>query len=130
MTWRSRKGQAIAEAALVIPLLLLLLLGIITFGYGGLAQLLVVTSASQGARLGAAMCGESQPPDVVLSSTRQRALTVLSPLAGPKDAGASFDGSDLVVTSTFDYTPPLPGTRAIFGSNSLHYQYTARYRCY
>lgn len=129
MRWRDGAGQAALEAALVLPLLLLLLLGTVTFGYWGVAQLLVISGAGQGARLGAALCGDGKPAGVVVQQSRERVLSVLSPLAGPKDAASGFDGSDLVVTARFTYRPPLPGAAIIFGSDAIPLTATARYRC-
>lgn len=47
------RGQALAEFALVIPVLLILLVGIVEIGYGLNSYLTVVDSARDGARLGA-----------------------------------------------------------------------------
>jgi len=47
------KGQALAEFALVIPVLLILLVGIFEIGYGLNSYLTVVDAARDGARLGA-----------------------------------------------------------------------------
>jgi Flp pilus assembly protein TadG len=46
------KGQALAEFALVVPILLILLVGIVEIGYGLNSYLTVVDSARDGARLG------------------------------------------------------------------------------
>ena|GEM_PF-5973869 len=128
MRWKENSGQAAVEAALVIPLIVVLLLLTFSFGYAVLAQLLVTTSAGQGARQGAMLCADAQPAAVVLDSAREKALALLKPLAGPKDATASFAGQDLVVMSSFTYAPLFPGARTIFG-DSLIFSYTARYRC-
>jgi len=50
---KSQKGQALVEMALVLPLLLILVFGIIEFGRIFSAGLVVTHSAREGARLGA-----------------------------------------------------------------------------
>lgn len=113
---------------MLIPVAVLMLLLLIWAGYGVFAQLLVVNSASQGARHGAALCAGQQPAEAVLTGARERALAILSPLTGPKAAGAELDGPDLLVQSTYTFAPPLPGARVLMG-DGLIMRYTARYRC-
>lgn len=128
MRWRRTNGQAVVETALVIPILLLLLACVLAAGYAAVAEILVVTSAGQGARQGAALCADGQSTADVLDAARQRALDLLAPLAGEKQAGAIMDGPDLVVTSSYVYSLPLPGAKLI-GDGKIHLDYTARYRC-
>lgn len=51
-TDQNEKGQALAEFALVVPVLLILLVGIFEIGYGLNSYLTVVDAARDGARLG------------------------------------------------------------------------------
>ncbi|WP_040379291.1 TadE/TadG family type IV pilus assembly protein [Dethiobacter alkaliphilus] len=50
---KNEKGQAIVESALVLPIILLLLLGMVEMGRMGNAYLTVTNAARHGARLGA-----------------------------------------------------------------------------
>ena len=59
LTHRRRKGQAITEFALILPLLLLLIFGIIEFARLFQAYLVIVNSASFGVRY--AVTGEYEP---------------------------------------------------------------------
>lgn len=129
MRWRDSAGQAAAEAAVMIPLVLLLLMVVLAVGYGVVAQLMVVHSAGQGARLGAALCADGQPPAAVAAAARREALRVMDPLAGPKQAEVRYEDPDLVVRSTFNYLPPVPGARAVLG-RSVVLRATVRYRCW
>lgn len=54
------KGQALVEMALILPVLLLLLFGIIEFGRIFSAGLMVTHGAREGARLGAVGAADSQ----------------------------------------------------------------------
>jgi hypothetical protein len=126
--WRNRAGQAAVEAAVAIPLVIMLLLALVSVGYGAVAHLLVVSSAGQGARRGAALCAEQQPAAVVLNGAREAALTALLPLPGPKEAQAVIDGEDLVVSSLYRFSPPLPGVRWLAGEGLL-LRHDARFHC-
>jgi Flp pilus assembly protein TadG len=58
-TRERQKGQALVEFALVLPLLLLLLFGIVEFGRIFAADLMVIQSAREGARVGAVGEGDT-----------------------------------------------------------------------
>lgn len=129
MQWRRTEGQALVETALVVPILLILLALLLAAGQAAVAELLVVTSAGQGARQGAALCAEGRNAGEVVDAAQQRALDLLTPLNGQKAVEAVMDGPDLVVTTTYAYTLPLPGARLI-GDGQVHLSDSARYRCF
>jgi Flp pilus assembly protein TadG len=84
------KGQALAEFALIIPVLLILLVGVFEIGYGLNSYLTVVDAARDGARLGAK--GSASDADI-------RALVVRE-TERLKDGVASGD-----ITIVHDNTP-------------------------
>lgn len=51
--FRSQRGQAVAEFALVVPLLVLILFGVMEFGRIFHTYILITNAAREGARLGA-----------------------------------------------------------------------------
>lgn len=116
------------ELAVAIPLILILLLLMILVAYGAAAQLQVITSAGQGARLGAAYCAASEEPEVILSAARERALTLLTPLHGEQDVQVVFTDETLSVTSLYAFVPPFPGAASFLGG-PLMLHYTAHYYC-
>lgn len=63
------KGQALAEFALIIPVLLILLVGIFEIGYGLNSYLTVVDAARDGARLGAK--GSASDADITALIARE-----------------------------------------------------------
>lgn len=63
-------GQAIAEAALVLPLLLMILMGIFMVGHWFTAELIVTAAAREGARAGA-LLGEWQCVKNAVASATQ-----------------------------------------------------------
>ncbi len=69
---RCTKGQAVVEMALVLPLLLLLIMGVMTFGMMIYAKMLVVLSSSQGANEGSYVYSD---PTLSLEQKEEKILT-------------------------------------------------------
>ncbi len=110
---RQDRGAAAVEFALLLPMLLLLVFGLIDFGRALNAQITLTQAAREGARLAA--LGE---PNVV--SGTQAAATGLSPVtvtvtSCPAGAGA---GVNAVVRATysFSFVTPVTAIAGIFGS--------------
>lgn len=62
--WRRREGQSLAEFAIVLPVFLLILAGIVDFGMGLYSQMTVINAAREGARLGIVELGASTPATI------------------------------------------------------------------
>jgi hypothetical protein len=112
------RGATAVEFALLLPLLLLIVLGIIDFGRMLNAQVTLTQAAREGSRLVAL----GQPN---VSSRTQDAAGGLSPIgvailsACPVGAGAA--GSDGIVqtTYTFQFTPGFGNIASLFGGSGL-----------
>lgn len=132
---RSGPGQALVEFALVLPLFLLLLAGIIDFGLGLNASISVSNAAREGARLGAV--------DAISADIVARVNSMMGPYPGPPtsvtatcthagggactlDNSATKPGSgdSVVVTVSYNYHMVWPLT---FG-NIITLTSTARFR--
>lgn len=109
----SDRGAAAVEFALIFPLLLLLLLGIIDFGRALNAQITLTQAAREGARLEAL-----DQPDVV--SRTQSAATGLNPMPGVSISSSCRGGDDAIVTVTytFEFVTPVGAIGSMFGGNS------------
>lgn len=110
------RGAAAVEFALLLPLLLLLLFGIIDFGRALNAQITLTQAAREGARLDA--LGE---PNVV--SGTQLAATGLNPVsvtvtACPANAGAGVNAT-VKATYTFTFVTPLGSIARMFGASTI-----------
>ncbi|MGZ5408336.1 MAG: TadE/TadG family type IV pilus assembly protein, partial [Aeromicrobium sp.] len=72
--WRRREGQSLVEFAVVLPVFLLILAGIIDFGLGLYSQMTVINAAREGARLGIVELGVAAPGsvDTVKDNVRDR----------------------------------------------------------
>lgn len=108
------RGAAAVEFALLLPLLMLMVFGIIDFGRALNAQITLTQAAREGARV-AAIGGQN-----VVTST-QNAATGLNPVtvtvtSCPANAGA---GVNAVVQASykFSFITPISAIASIFGSS-------------
>ncbi len=118
--WRrvaSDRGAAAVEFALVLPLLLLLVFGIIDFGRALNTQITLTEAAREGARLESV----GQPVGTVITET-QAAATGLNPVTVtitsncPDGAGPT---ANAVVRAnySFSFITPVGAIAALFGGN-------------
>lgn len=110
------RGAAAVEFALVLPVLLLILFGIIDFGRALNAQITLTQAAREGARLAA--LGQ---PDVV--SRTQAAATGLSPVSVnmascPAGAGPA-DNAVVTVSYSFSFITPVGAIAGFFGGSGF-----------
>lgn len=133
---RRREGQSLVEFAVVLPVFMLILAGIIDFGMGLYSQMTVINAAREGARLGVV-----QPGDLPAIEARVEAmaagldasqLTVPAP-ACLRPSGSSFvtctgtqwvSGDAVVVEVEYDYRMIWP---LAFG-NTIHLSSTVQMR--
>ncbi|GLZ35830.1 hypothetical protein Lesp02_80170 [Lentzea sp. NBRC 105346] len=110
------RGAAAVELALLMPLLLLLIFGIIDFGRALNAQITITQAAREGARL-----ASLKQPNVV--SKTQSAATGLSDVNVSVTAcpGTPTPSSDATVqtTYTFEFVTPVGGIASLFGGGGL-----------
>jgi Flp pilus assembly protein TadG len=111
------RGATVVEFALLLPLLLLIVMGIVDFGRLLNAQESLTQAAREGARLVA--LGQ---PDV--TSRTQAAAGTLSPVAvsitSSCPTGAGADSSGVVqATYSFNFTPGFGSLAGLFGGTGL-----------
>lgn len=113
---RSERGQALAEFALVLPLLLLLIAGIIEFGRAWNIQQAVTDASREGARLavisdGATMDAVHAKVEARLADAHIKVADIdtieFSPAASWKPPQP--DGSSMTVTVRVNYEIPFLG---------------------
>jgi Flp pilus assembly protein TadG len=99
---RGEAGESMVEFALVLPLLLLLLIGVVQFALVHHAQNVTTTAAQEGARLGAAEDGDA-------ASAEGRTLDVLRSGLGSLGDGfaVAADESDESITVTTSGSYPF-----------------------
>ena len=116
------RGAAAAEFALLLPLLLMIVLGIVDFGRMLNAQVSLTQAAREGARLVAL----GQPN---VTSRTQAAAGGLSPvgvsITSACAVGAGALSSGIVQTTyTFEFTPGFGNIAGLFGGTGLSGQVT------
>ena len=111
------RGAAVVEFALLLPLLLLLLFGIIDFGRALNAQITITQAAREGARLDALgqpnVVSRTQAAAVGLSGVTVTVVTSCPPGAGP---GVN---ADVEVTYPFTFVTPIGAIASFFGGSGL-----------
>jgi Flp pilus assembly protein TadG len=109
------RGAAAVEFALLLPVLLLLLFGLIDFGRALNAQITITQAAREGARLEAL-----NQPNVVTkteaAATGLSGVTATIVTACPVGSGAGID-AQVQVTYPFTFVTPIGAIAAFFGGS-------------
>ena len=115
-----RRGQALVEFALILPILLILLLGILDFGRAVAAY----NSVSNAARTAVRVAIVDQNPDVVEAAAEQEAVG-LNPLTVEFDPNVADDDPCVEtvcrasVEVTYEYVPATPIFSNLVGQISV-----------
>jgi Flp pilus assembly protein TadG len=106
---RNQRGQTMTEFALVAPLLLFLLLGVIQFGIVFNNYITLTDAVRAGARKGAVGRPLSQPASAVDQQVRRAATDLKSSALNVTVNSTWAAGSDVSVTATYPYEIKLLG---------------------
>ena len=100
---RAERGQAAAELALFLPVLLVIVYTVIQFGQVYLQYQEVSAATSEGARRASTMAGVAEPG---------RTSTIVATVRGGTSVGTreAFDGNGLSVSVASTWTPGTPVT--------------------
>jgi Flp pilus assembly protein TadG len=107
-----RRGQSLVEFALVFPLFILLLAGMIDFGMGLYSYMTINNAAREAARLGVTMCSVSPCRAAVIAKATAAAgglgpsiQVACGPGANPAGncSAAAASGDNVKVTVDYDY---------------------------
>ncbi len=137
---RCERGAVAVEFALILPLMLMLILGIIEFGFGYHAWDSTQNGVREGARLAAVDPSQTNIEARVRGASSfldQANLTVVIECAPPGStmftacgAAVDWDAGDIVrITSTYsyDYITPLPGFVGLGADMSMTSRAEARF---
>jgi Flp pilus assembly protein TadG len=119
------RGSVAVEFALLLPVLLLLIFGIIDFGRAINDQITLTQAAREGARLAALGYSTSAVTTRAQSVTTANFLSpvtvTVTPLTSPACAAGAGVGVDAKVTVTYTYTfiTPVGAFAAMFGTASF-----------
>jgi Flp pilus assembly protein TadG len=121
---RNQHGQTMTEFALVMPILLLLLLGIIQFGIVFNNYLTLTDAVRAGARKGAVSRRTTNPTQLTTSAV-QNAATDLKASDLQVTVNSTFQqGDDVTVTASYPFSISLLGM--VVKSGRLHSTTTER----
>lgn len=126
---RRQRGQSLAEFAVVVPIFLVLVMGIVDFGMGLKSWISITNAAREAARWGAIHCSSG---DYTNSDVEQRAIDTATGLDAAAltatvdtSAGVACDASQnstqsLVVNVDYEYKmiTPLAGMLSLLGGGS------------
>lgn len=139
---KNEDGQAVLETALVLPIILLILFGMLTFGMLLYSKIVVTLAASQSARLGATLYSEQAEeagnPDERIKSTADAYLQGLSgnseiaiqadpPPAALPDGSTPAADRNIAVTIRHHFSFTLPFVGKFIGDD-VPVEYTAIYK--
>ena len=106
---KSQKGQSLVELAIVLPLLLMLLLGIIEFGRVGHAYLTLNYAAREGARAGIAGASDTAVLERINQATASLSQEELEiSLTPSQEERYSGDEFHVVLDYSLDIFMPVP----------------------
>jgi TadE-like protein len=123
LSWRSERGAELIEMAVALPLLLLVVMGIVDFGFLFQRYVVLTNAAMEGARVG-------MLPGYSLSDAQTRATTyaatggvpgtvtaVASVVQLPAAAGGTWPGVQVLITHNYNFQFLGP-IRNLFGGGA------------
>jgi Flp pilus assembly protein TadG len=122
---RKEQGQSLVEFALVIPVLILIVMGIIEFGNLWMTMNVLSGAAREGARVAAVT-----DPDAAQVQSAVENVLIPANISGATISVTGPNGaSEVTVTIQFDYTvatlgfiPGLSGTLQLTRSATMHWE--------
>ena len=107
MKWRSQKGATAVEFAIILPILILLIFGIIEFGFLLFDKAIITNASREGARAGIVF-QDPRPTDTEIQTVVMNYVRDPSAPGDPtKDILITF-GSDTITTGDIIITPANP----------------------
>lgn len=104
---KDQKGQALVEFAIVLPILLLLVMGILQFGMMLNSYLTIENAAREGARTGIIGSSDSEIQNLIISTSPNLDPAKLKVTITPSGA-ARKPGDTLTVKVTYNYELIVP----------------------
>jgi Flp pilus assembly protein TadG len=107
------RGQSLVEFALVLPVFLILVLGILEFGIAMMDQIHVTNAANDGARAGSVWNGTDA--QAISAAAASVGGVVSCPPGTPTASRAGLNPVQLTVTVTCNYSPITPLGKLVSG---------------
>ena len=110
---KKQKGQSLVETALVLPIILVLLTGIIDFGLLFNSYLQVSNASREGARIAAIGSTDEQIISAVNTAAAALDIERLTVAIAPSQAAGRSSGDSVAVSVQYDYNMITPIITAI-----------------
>lgn len=106
---RSEQGQTMAEFAIVLPVLVVLLFGVIQFGILFNNYVTLTDAVRAGARTAAVSRNDANPTGATTAAVRTSAADLNQSSLGVTVSSGWAPGTDVTVTATYPYSISLLG---------------------
>jgi len=110
---KNQKGQALVEFAIVIPILLLIVMGILQFGLMLNSYLAIENAAREGARAGIVGSSDAEIKNLVITTSPVLDPEKLTVIITPNETNR-VSGDTLTVKVTYNYTLIVPIISSLF----------------
>jgi len=112
---KNQKGQALVEFAIILPILLLLVMGILQFGMMLNAYLSIENAAREGARAGIMGSSDAEIRNLVIATSPSLDPENLTVSITPNETNRT-SGDTLTIKITYNYTLIVPIISSLFNN--------------
>lgn len=113
---REERGQTMTEFAIVLPILVVLLFGIVQFGIVFNTYVTLTDAVRAGARAGAVARNDSNPVGTATTAVRTSASDLNQTNLSVSVSSPWSQGSDVTVSATYPYSIKLLGWVVVSGN--------------
>jgi len=114
---RGERGQALAEFALILPLFLVIVFGIVDFGMAFHSYITITNAAREGARLGVVQASSQQISDKVYATSDLSDESTNMTVTVTNAQGAPGGSVVVKVDYEYDLITPVGGLLGFFGGS-------------
>lgn len=104
---RNEKGQALVEFAIILPILLILVMGIVQFGMVLNAYMTIENAAREGARRGIVGGSDKEIKNLIIATSPNLEAKNMTLIISPSE-GSRKSGDTLNVKIIYDYKLTIP----------------------
>ncbi len=117
---RFKKGQAMVELAIILPVFILLIVGIIDFGRYVLDFSMLNNAVREGTRYAVVQKGLSSSNDAAIRAVISQKITISD--YNPSSPIITYPASKIKISISYNYSPITPGMNLIFGAIPINVQ--------
>lgn len=110
---KEQKGQALVEFAIVLPIILLLVMGILQFGMMMNSYIAIQNAAREGARAGIVGCTDTEIQNTIISTSPSLDASNLTVSITPNGANRK-SGDTLTINISYNYKLIVPIISSLF----------------